>query len=540
MEQFTNMMQYIWHPMARAFLTSKASIRVIVTGNQAGKCLQKGSLIQLFSGELVEIENIHPGDDVISMDENNSCKLKSSKVLSVIDSGVQECYEIKTASGLSLSATGVHPFFTPDGWVELKNLPVGGIIAKTDIPHNGVLWDTITSITPAGQQQTYDLEIQHTHNFIANGLIAHNTATAMMDLSMRMLGIHPVPERNYLPHTVRCVSKSLPKSNEDEENAQYVEFKRFFPNSMIKRDVNGRDKFVMVECGSGDTNKVEFFSKNMDLDAFMSVQRSAYYQDEEIDKVKWDESLVRLLRDGGDIVLTLTPVKGLDWVYDEIWMKAKTIYRSDTICKACNLPAVEHRNGGRDIEVFCWATDDNPILKTDDVDRIMEAIGVSEDDDDDQKMMRRYGVFRQISGRIYKNFLTEIHRISYDKYWDEDAFRYFWHYRMIDYHPSKPWYVSFVAVSPTHEWYIWNELKLQHDRATTIDLRDTIKHTSLIDEDDMYNRRTIPNKFIRIPKAIIKPINKFSATTEKANPIPMMDAWRPKAIDRTNITLNFP
>ena len=258
MEQFTNMMQYIWHPMARAFLTSKASIRVIVTGNQAGK-----------------------------------------------------------------------------------------------------------------------------------------TATAMMDLSMRMLGIHPVPERNYLPHTVRCVSKSLPKSNEDEENAQYVEFKRFFPNSMIKRDVNGRDKFVMVECGSGDTNKVEFFSKNMDLDAFMSVQRSAYYQDEEIDKVKWDESLVRLLRDGGDIVLTLTPVKGLDWVYDEIWMKAKTIYRSDTICKACNLPAVEHRNGGRDIEVFCWATDDNPILKTDDVDRIMEAIGVSEDDDDDQKMMRRYGVFRQ-------------------------------------------------------------------------------------------------------------------------------------------------
>jgi len=159
---------------------------------------------------------------------------------------------------------------------------------------------------------------------------------------------------------------------------------------------------------------------------------------------------------------------------------------------------VEHRNGGRDIEVFCWATDDNPILKTDDVDRIMEAIGVSEDDDDDQKMMRRYGVFRQISGRIYKNFLTEIHRISFDKYFNEDAFRYFWHYRMIDYHPTKPWYVSFVAVSPTHEWYVWHELKLMHDRATTIDLRDTIKHSSLVDEEDMYNRRTLVDPLANI------------------------------------------
>ncbi len=40
---------------------------------------------------------------------------------------------------------------------------------------NDVLWDRVVSIEPAGEQQTYDLEIAETHNFVANDIIVHNS-----------------------------------------------------------------------------------------------------------------------------------------------------------------------------------------------------------------------------------------------------------------------------------------------------------------------------------------------------------------------------
>ncbi|TNE44070.1 MAG: DNA polymerase III subunit alpha [Deltaproteobacteria bacterium] len=41
-----------------------------------------------------------------------------------------------------------------------------------------VYWDTITSIEPRGVQQTFDLTVEEDHNFVANGLIVHNSHSA--------------------------------------------------------------------------------------------------------------------------------------------------------------------------------------------------------------------------------------------------------------------------------------------------------------------------------------------------------------------------
>jgi len=137
-----------------------------------------------------------------------------------------------------------------------------------------------------------------------------------------------------------------------------------------------------------------------------------------------------------------------------------------------------------DIEVFQWATDDNPMVDSAAIDRLFSSF----EGEEDELAMRRYGVFRQVSGRIYKTFDRGIHVIPWDKYWNADTFRYYWHFRIIDYHPAKPWYVSWVAVTPTHEWFIWNELTAFHDNVTSHDLKNKIKELSLLDEEDEYNR----------------------------------------------------
>lgn len=46
--------------------------------------------------------------------------------------------------------------------------------AQMDI-ENDILWDKIVSIEPAGYEQVYDIEVEGTHNFIGNGIFAHNT-----------------------------------------------------------------------------------------------------------------------------------------------------------------------------------------------------------------------------------------------------------------------------------------------------------------------------------------------------------------------------
>ena len=322
---------------------------------------------------------------------------------------------------------------------------------------------------------------------IVKGNQGGGTAVSTLDAIHRLLGIHPVKRRNKLNKPIRFISKCLPKNDEDEENQQYVEFKRRFPSDLIKKDVTARSTIMIVRDPKGGADrKVEFMSSKQDIDAFMSVQRSAVYQDEEIERLKWDENQMRLLREGGDTTIVLTPVRGLDWTYDDIWRKAKRIYRSKTICKKYGYPEIVDKNTGTDIEIFCWATDDNPIMNKSTIDGIFRS-----HDDPDELAMRRYGVFRQVSGRIYKSFDTKIHVIKFEETYNPERFRRFWHYRVIDYHPSKPWYVSWVAISPTNEWYVWQEKIASHDRCTDLDIRDQIKAESLLDEDEEFNRCTL-------------------------------------------------
>lgn len=310
------------------------------------------------------------------------------------------------------------------------------------------------------------------------------TETTGIDCSMRVLGIHPVAKRNVINKPIRMVSKIVPEDEFDERNQQYVTIRRYL-GGFITKKITARNKILGIRAAGRET-QIEFMASTQELDAFMSVQRSAYYQDEEIERLKWDESLKRLLKEGGDANVSITPVRGLDWMYDSVWCRADKIYRSKTICERYGYPPVEEMGTKNGIECFCWATDDNPALTQDHIEQIF-----SNFDDPDELAMARYGIFRQVSGRIYKLFDPAVHVKPYDKYFDPNLFRSFWHYRIIDYHPQKPWAVTWLGISPRNEWFVWNELEARHEHRTTLEIRDEIKQMSLLDEDEAFNRMTL-------------------------------------------------
>src|SRR4029077_13947048 len=45
-----------------------------------------------------------------------------------------------------------------------------------------VSWDQVTDIEPIGERETYDLQIEGDHNFVANGLVVHNSHAASFAL----------------------------------------------------------------------------------------------------------------------------------------------------------------------------------------------------------------------------------------------------------------------------------------------------------------------------------------------------------------------
>jgi len=336
---------------------------------------------------------------------------------------------------------------------------------------------------------------------IIKGNQGGGTACAMYDAAMRVLGIHPIAKRNILNKPIRFVSKVKPADKDDEENQQYVEFKRLIPDYLIEKDVTARSSQMIIRRPDTTKIKAEFMSSQQDHDAFMSVQRAALYQDEEIDKIKWDENQMRLLREkkegSGDTTVSLTPARGLDWTYDAIWCRARKIYRSKTICDKFGFKEIEENaNVKTDIEIFCWATDDNPIMDQNSIDILFRDCI-----DPDDIAMRRYGVFKQASGKIFKTFSRQTHVLPENTVFDPEIFKAYWHFRIIDYHPSKPWYISWVTITPRQEWFVWQELVASHDTCTSFDLRDKIKSMSLVEEDSMLNRATLIDPLSEVKQA---------------------------------------
>ena len=50
------------------------------------------------------------------------------------------------------------------------------------LPGSDVYWDRIVEIEAAGNQETYDLQIEGDHNFLANNFIVHNSHAASFAL----------------------------------------------------------------------------------------------------------------------------------------------------------------------------------------------------------------------------------------------------------------------------------------------------------------------------------------------------------------------
>lgn len=308
---------------------------------------------------------------------------------------------------------------------------------------------------------------------------------------MSVLGLLPVYHKNINPEDpiriLRFASEVLPgdtgKGGKEVRNTQYPEFKKWLPPSLIKKDITFRSPVMTLNCPRGGPDiMVEFVSFNQDVQAQAGVQRRRVWIDEHCKKDFYQEQMPRLLAAGGDIVFTLTPAQEyLDWEYDEFYEEASRVIRTPSIIKRIkdrtgeDVKQIEERDTGKSIVVLMAATDDNPTLDPETIDKLFAQFG-----DEEVVDIRRYGLFKQISGRIFKQFDKRIHVIDRNKYFP-DGIPYKWlHARGIDYHEHNPWAIGWMSLSPTNEAFIWREYYPSPENHVTLDIA---RNTASLSED---------------------------------------------------------
>lgn len=298
---------------------------------------------------------------------------------------------------------------------------------------------------------------------------------------LRILGKHPVPEKNMTPDKVvriyRFASLLLPNDPEGGEvkNTQYPFFKKFLPPHLLKRDITFRRPVMTIKDPQGGKDLyVEFVSYNQDVLAQAGVERESIWCDESSSQAFYEEQLLRLLTTGGDLIYTLTPAEQLNFEFEALFEKARVYIRTPFVIarekeryKKTHEP-IEVTDSSKSIAVLMSATDDNPILSKAEIDEMFDLL-----DDEDVVDIRRFGLFRSVSGLVFKEF-ERCHVISKDRYFP-DGMPAEWKYgRVVDYHEVVPWACAFMALSPENECFIWDEYNPSPERFVTKDITRTL------------------------------------------------------------------
>lgn len=137
------------------------------------RCLAPGSMILMADGTQKPIEKINIGECVVSFKNN---EIAYRQVVNKFNNGIQDIYEIILENNMSVKCTANHPLLIDNNksWFTIENgLVVGNKIVV--LHKDKFTASAIKSIKHIGESPTYDITVEDTHNFIANGITVSNS-----------------------------------------------------------------------------------------------------------------------------------------------------------------------------------------------------------------------------------------------------------------------------------------------------------------------------------------------------------------------------
>ena len=186
----------------------------------------------------------------------------------------------------------------------------------------------------------------------------------------------------------------------------------------------------------------EFMSYEQDLEKFAGTSRHFTHFDEEPPKPIWTECLARLIDTAGDAWVTMTPVEGMTWVFDDLYTPGT---KDDEFIDVVEIEMTQ-----------------NPYIAESEVSLYKSGL------DKDEAKARITGKFVAIGGVVFKKFDTDVHVIDavippFDWEW----------YVSIDHGFNNPTAFLWHAVSPSGKVITFAE---HYESEKTVDQHAAIFH----------------------------------------------------------------
>lgn len=257
----------------------------------------------------------------------------------------------------------------------------------------------------------------------AGGNRSGKTVGGACESAWWLTGKHPYRETPRPPVRGRCVTVDF---IEGLYKIVLPELSRWLPPSEL---IDGSwerswDKNLRTLTLANDSF-IEFMSYEQELEKFAGTSRHFTWFDEEPPKDIYTECLLRLLDVGGSLWITMTPVEGMTWTYEDIYEKQDI-----------------------DPNVFVVEVDttQNPFINEGEIAILLA--GLSED----ERKARIHGQYVQIGGRIYPMFKRDIHVI--DDFIPPEEWL---HIAAMDHGFNNPTAWLWSAVNPDGDVFIYDE-----------------------------------------------------------------------------------
>lgn len=227
------------------------------------------------------------------------------------------------------------------------------------------------------------------NRWVFGGNRSGKTECGAVEVVFLACGKHPYKKNKVTEGWVVSLSRQVQRDVAQRKILQYLPASHILSIVMVSGEKanaeNGIIDFILVRSEVGGISRIGFKSCDQGRDKFQGASLDYVWFDEEPPFEIYLECKMRVLDKCGEVFGTMTPLKGLTWVYNTIYL-----------------------NENNDDEVWSefmeWA--DNPFLSKKEIDAMTKSLPAEE------IQSRRFGKFMQNGGMVYNEFDEQIHVIE--------------------------------------------------------------------------------------------------------------------------------
>lgn len=266
------------------------------------ECFPAKTKIKMADGTSKNIEDVVKGDRVLSYDEKKD-KLVYRTVKVSKCTGKKEVYSFTTVSGKKFHCTAEHPVYTRSGWMAAHE---ANSIATTETKSGEYFFESIIGCKIKTTELVYNLEVNDTHTYIADGFIVHNCDFLRPKDLNSILGIlMDSKDTEFWASSTPIGETNLFKLSQDPS------FKEFhYPSYVIPHYSDEMDAVLraqMDEAGYSQEVQANFGADNDSVYPLNFVEQATVKEELLID-------IAYINRNRRDFIL----VMGVDWNHDKV------------------------------------------------------------------------------------------------------------------------------------------------------------------------------------------------------------------------------